>query len=196
MSTAVKTLSTTANFASRSLTPKVKNLRLRAATTADAEAIHALVVSHKEEGHLLPRELGELRMHADRFVVAENAGKLVACAELAPLSESVAEVRSLVVSRDYRGRGLAGQMVDELRIHGRAAGFDTLTAFTHDTRFFAREGFSVVPHIRVPEKVMRDCVSCPLFGNCDQYAMVLPLHDVVDMAAAPDAAVSAHSAAL
>jgi amino-acid N-acetyltransferase len=148
---------------------------IRAATAADARAIHALVAAHLDEGHLLPRHLRELRAHANRFVVGDIGGRLMACAELAPLSSTVAEVRSLVVARDIRGRGLASRLVSELRTCAQAVGFKTLTAFTHDTRFFERQGFSIVPHARVPEKIATDCVSCPLFQRCDQYAMVLPL---------------------
>lgn len=151
------------------------DLTIRAATTADADAIFALVSSHLDEGHLLPRELAELRIHAERFVVCDVAGRIAACAELAPLSATVAEVRSLVVSRDYRGVGLAQRLVGELQTRARTLGFNTLTAFAHDARFFVRQGFSIVPHVWLPEKIMTDCVDCPLFRKCEQFAVVLPL---------------------
>jgi len=153
----------------------VTDVIIRAATAADAEAIHALVTSHLDEGHLLPRALEELRAHAERFLVCDVAGDIIACAELAPLSPTVAEVRSLVVSRDFRGVRLAQRLVAELRARALTLGFDTLTAFTHDARFFVRQGFSIVPHVWVPEKIMTDCVGCPFFRKCEQFAVVLPL---------------------
>jgi amino-acid N-acetyltransferase len=151
---------------------------IRQATNDDAEALYALVTEHQKEGHLLPRALDELRLHADRFIVYDVAGTLMACAELAPLSRAVAEVRSLVVSKAFRGAGLAARLVRELRNRARLKGFETLSAFTHDARFFVRQGFSIVPRVWVPEKIMTDCHTCPLFRNCGQYAMVLPLHVV------------------
>jgi N-acetylglutamate synthase-like GNAT family acetyltransferase len=151
---------------------------MRHATAADAEALHALVSAHLKEGHLLPRELGEIRRHSDRFVVCEGNGDIKACAELAPLSSSVAEVRSLVVAGSFRRAGVAARLVDELRERARSHGFETLCAFTHDARFFVRQGFSIVPHLWVPEKISTDCVTCPLFRRCGQYAMVLPLHAI------------------
>jgi amino-acid N-acetyltransferase len=153
----------------------VTDLVVRPATMADAEAIHELVQSHLDEGHLLPRHLSELRTHAERFVVCDVAGQITACAELAPLSQAVAEVRSLVVSRDFRRVGLAARLVTELRARAKTLGFETLTAFTHDARFFVRQGFSIIPHVWIPEKIMTDCVGCPLFRHCEQYAVVLPL---------------------
>ena len=36
-------------------------------------------------------------------------------------------------------------------------------------------GFSIVPHLWLPEKIFTDCVKCPSFQRCGQYAMMLPL---------------------
>ena len=123
----------------------------RAATAADAAKLHALIHAHLEEGRLLPRSLEELRMHASRFVVVTFRGRIVGCAELAPLGERVAEVRSLVVDRCARSRGIGRQLVSELTVRGRTQGFETLCAFTHEAGFFERLGFANVPHSRVPE---------------------------------------------
>lgn len=149
---------------------------LRAAVAADAPALHALIAAHLEEGRLLPRTLGELADHAPRFVVAiQGDNNVVGCAELAPLSKAVAEVRSLVVSHDARQSGLGHRMVEELSRRARREGFARVCAFAHDARFFVRMGFSIVPHTWVPEKIAHDCHSCPLFRNCGQYAIVLDL---------------------
>jgi amino-acid N-acetyltransferase len=154
-------------------------ISLRAAVTADAPALHALIAAHLEEGKLLPRTLDELTVHAPRFVVAvetSSAGeRIVGCAELAPLSASVAEVRSLVVNKDVRRLGLGEQMVEALATRARREGYARLCAFAHEPAFFVRRGFSIVPHTWVPEKIAHDCNSCPLFRNCGQYAIVLDL---------------------
>jgi len=159
----------------RSLKSAQPQIVLRAAVSADAAALHALIASHLEEGRLLPRTLDELTIHAPRFVVAVAGGQIVGCAELAPLSPEVAEVRSLVVSRDARRLGVGVRMVEELAIRARREGYGRLTAFAHDPAFFVRRGFSIVPHTWVPEKIAHDCNACPLFRNCGQYAIVLEL---------------------
>lgn len=166
------------------------DLVLRPATASDAEALYELIHSHLDEGHLLPRDLDDLRRHASRFVVCDVGGAMRACAELLPLSSTVAEVRSLVVSRDFRRVGLAARLVGEMKDRARAAGFETLTAFTHDPRFFIRQNFSIVPHLRVPEKIAHTCLSCPLFRRCGQYAMLLPLEAVQHQVVRPAARVA------
>ena len=165
----------------RALKAAKPQIAIRPATAADAPALHALIAAHLEEGRLLPRTLDELGIHAPRFVIAVDTtsdGRVVGCAELAPLSQAVAEVRSLVVSRDARRHGLGIRMVEDLAARARRDGFTRLCAFAHDPAFFVRRGFSIVPHTWVPEKIAHDCNSCPLFRNCGQYAIVLELSNV------------------
>jgi amino-acid N-acetyltransferase len=79
---------------------------LRTAVPADAPAIHRLIADNLEIGHLLPRTLADVERSVPRFVVAATDGAVIGCAELAPLSSGVAEVRSLVVADGSRGRGI------------------------------------------------------------------------------------------
>lgn len=142
---------------------------------SDAPAIHGLIEDNLALGHLLPRSLDDVRSHAPRFIVAEAEGRVIACAELAPLSASVAEVRSLVVETAARGRQIGPTLVAELASGAIARGFSTLCAFTHDPSHFVRLGFSIVPHVWVPEKITHDCTVCPQFRRCGQYAVTLAL---------------------
>ena len=147
---------------------------VRSATTAEAPALYALINAHTEEGHLLRRELDELTSRAVRFVVAVSRGRIVGCAELAPLGRT-AEIRSLVVDRKARALGIGRALVNELQRRARVEGFEQLSAFTHDAGYFVRMGFSIVPHMWVPEKIALDCHSCAQFRRCGQHAVVLPL---------------------
>jgi amino-acid N-acetyltransferase len=151
------------------------NVTFRQAHALDAAAIHHLIVENLEAGHLLPRTLEDVTSCAARFLVAESDGVVIACAELAPLGGGVAEVRSLVVDEHARGRHIGPQLVEQLAANGAAKGFATLCAFTHEPSHFVRLGFTIVPHMWVPEKIAHDCTSCPLFRKCGQYAVTLAL---------------------
>ena len=155
--------------------PQSAPLAVRPATAADADAIHALIADHQEEGHLLPRDSGEILIHAHRFVVAVQGDQVLACADLAPLSRTVAEIRSLVVSRDARTNGTGRRIVDEIVRRATAAGFEKLCAFTHVPAYFVQLGFSIVPHVWLPEKIETTCRTCSQFRRCGQYAVMLPL---------------------
>ncbi|HET7219952.1 MAG TPA: GNAT family N-acetyltransferase [Vicinamibacterales bacterium] len=151
------------------------SVTLRTAGPSDAPAIHRLIADNLEVGHLLPRTLADVERCVARFVVAAIDDQVVGCAELAPLSGSVAEVRSLVVAEGSRGRRIGPSLVAQVATEGTARGFATLCAFTHEPAHFVRMGFTIVPHIWVPEKVAHDCTSCSLFRRCGQYAVMLPL---------------------
>jgi len=155
-------------------------VRLRSADAADAKKLHTIITANLEEGHLLPRTLSELAVRAGRFVVAMRGRKLIGCAELAPLSAQVAEVRSLAVDKDARGEHVGVMIVDELRRRARREGFEKLCAFTHVPSYFIHMGFSIVPHLWLTEKIYTDCVKCPHFRQCGQYAMVVPLDSAFD----------------
>jgi amino-acid N-acetyltransferase len=144
--------------------------------------LHALITANLEEGHLLPRTLDELRVHAERFTIVMRGKKLIGCAELAPLSAQVAEVRSLAVDARERDKGSGSMLVDDLRRRAHEDGYEKLSAFTHAPGYFSQMGFSIVPHLWVPEKVFTDCVKCPMFRRCGQYAMVAPLDTAVEQA--------------
>ena len=150
-------------------------ISLRTATPGDASAIDDLLDNHLAEGRLLPREIDEIRIHAHRFVVAVHDDEIVACAELAPLSRTVAEVRSMVVSREARALGVGRRIVNELVVRATASGFEKLCAFAHTPAYFVHLGFSIVPHEWVPEKIVTDCHSCSQVRRCGQYAVVRTL---------------------
>jgi amino-acid N-acetyltransferase len=166
-----------------------EDMVLRAATGADASAIYRLIADNLEAGHLLPRSIENIEEHAKGFVVAEISGQVVGCAELAPLSSGVAEVRSLVVDHAFRGRRLGGELVARIASDGVRGGFEMLCAFTHEPGHFVRLGFSIVPHVWVPEKIAHDCTGCALFRKCGQYAVTLPLRAGASVRPVPPAAV-------
>jgi amino-acid N-acetyltransferase len=161
----------------------------RQATAADAAAVHRLISDNLEAGHLLPRTMDDVVEHAPRFVVADREGRVIACAELAPLSATVAEVRSLVVDQHARGNHIGPRLVTELASGAVSRGFATLCAFTHQPSHFVKMGFTIVPHMWVPEKIAHDCTSCPLFRRCGQYAVTLPLRAGVQIRPEQPAAV-------
>jgi N-acetylglutamate synthase-like GNAT family acetyltransferase len=153
------------------------SLTVRTATPAQARRLFALISAHVDSGHLLPRSFEDIQARIPRFVVAMRGRRLAGCAELAALGPHVAEVRSLVVASGERGEGVGQTLVAELTRRARAEAFDKLCAFTHAPDFFARMGFSIVPHLWLPEKVVADCVACTYFRRCGQTAMEVALDD-------------------
>ncbi|MBA2355570.1 MAG: GNAT family N-acetyltransferase [Acidobacteria bacterium] len=149
--------------------------RIERGTADQAAAMHALITTNLDAGHLLPRSLDDLARHASRFLVLMAGDALIGCAELASLSGTVAEVRSLVIDAGHRGKRLGPALIEALGSTARREQFGTLCAFTHEPTHFVRLGFTIVPHTWLPEKIATDCYTCPKFRVCGQYAVALPL---------------------
>ena len=157
-----------------------RGIVFRTACVTDARAIHALIAANVAGGHLLSRALDEVAAHVTRFVVAVDGRKVVGCAELAPLGPRLAEVRSLAVHERARHQRIGTQLVTVLRRRAQHADYEQLCVLTHAPEYFARLGFSIVPHLWVQEKVFTDCVQCPQFRTCGRFAMVVALDATAD----------------
>ena len=87
----------------------------------------------------------------------------------------VAELRSLAVRDDYRGHGLGIQLIEAAKSEARRRGFRYLYSLVNDhaLRLFERGGFH--RSTRTPQKLLIDCVSCPLLERCVEVPVVADL---------------------
>jgi argininosuccinate synthase len=101
--------------------------------------------------------------------------RIVGCGSLVPMNTALVELRSLAVDENVRGGGIGQKMVTALIAEARQRQFSTIFALTRAVRFFERCGFAITPKENFPEKVWRDCVSCPMLENCDEVAVTIQL---------------------
>ncbi len=148
---------------------------IRPAGHPDTAAISRLVTANVGLGHLLPRTPEEVARHVSRFLVATLDETVLGCGELAPLSERLSEIRSLVVAVGSRGAGIGTAVLAALVARAHRQGVPRLCAFNHVPHPFVALGFSIVPHTWLPEKIMTDCQGCEWFRRCEQYAVVIEL---------------------
>ena len=90
----------------------------------------------------------------------------------------LAEVRSLAVDDEYRGRGIGRRLVEWCVDEAGRLQIRRLMSLTYEQAFFEKLGFEVVPKESLPLKVWSDCVRCPKRDGCDEIAMVRVLRDV------------------
>ncbi len=147
----------------------------RRARASDAAAIHALIAHYAAQGVLLPRTEAEVRARLRHFLVLEENQRVVACVALEPCRAGEAELRSLAVDPNVRGRGLGARMVQHALRLARRRKMARLFAVTHAPVFFAGQGFLATTRVAVPGKVARDCRHCPKASNCELSAVVITL---------------------
>ncbi len=145
---------------------------LRSADAADLASLLALINAYADRGLLLSRSEASLRARLGDFLVAEDAGELVACGALTTLGPGLGEVRSLAVREDQAGKGLGHRIVQQQLESARERGFAEVLALTRRVSFFEALGFEVTRRERFLDKLAADCSACPMNLCCDETAMV------------------------
>lgn len=148
---------------------------LRPAAIGDVPEIHHLLEQYAAQGNLLPRTMSELYRHLRDFFVVEIDGRVAACGALEIFTESLGEIRSLVVHDDHKRRGLGRLLVERLIEEARTIGLKRLMALTYVPGFFHKLGFRTVPKDTLPEKVWGICVKCYKYNHCDEVAVLIEL---------------------
>ncbi len=150
-------------------------MKARRARAADAEAIGRLILHYAEQGLLLPRSQSELREHVNHFLVLAEKGRILGCLSLEGYGADLAEIRSLAVDPDTRGRGLGARLVEFALTEARRRGIARVFAVTQAPEFFLRLGFSDVPRQSLDQKVERDCSACSKRRSCRLSAVIATL---------------------
>jgi putative acetyltransferase len=133
------------------------DISIREARDGDAAALSDLVASvfAEYEGVLFrPEEFPELDAVASHFAarggclfVAEMSGRIVASfGYVMTHEEGLAEILKVYLAREFRGRGIARDLMERVLDGARAAGAHALTLwsdvkFTDGHRFYERHGF-------------------------------------------------------
>jgi amino-acid N-acetyltransferase len=174
-------------------------MRARTARIGDAAAVHRVIAHYAGEGLLLPRTEGEIREHISRFLVLveKHSGeeKVLGCVALEPYGPDLSEIRSLAVAPDARGQGrnVGDRLMKAVLDTARRRKIARLFAVTHRPKFFSRYGFTPGPRQMVPEKIERDCVTCPKEHNCTlvaTVAVVCPERDLLPVLSGAEKALS------
>jgi len=145
----------------------------RKACISDIPKIHELVNTYAAQGEMLERSRSELYENMRDFFVVDRDGSILGCCALHINWEDLAEVRSLAVHQDLRGKGMGKALVLACLEEAKQLGVSRVYALTYRTGFFEGLGFRLVSKESLPHKVWGDCLKCPRFPNCDEDAVVM-----------------------
>jgi amino-acid N-acetyltransferase len=117
---------------------------VRAAGVADVRAIRDLVSPLADQRVLVAKEAVSYYESLQEFRVAEVDGRVVGCGALHVMWEDLAEIRTLAVCADFRGRGIGHRLLDRLVDDARALGINRLFCLTFEVEFFTHHQFAVI----------------------------------------------------
>jgi amino-acid N-acetyltransferase len=149
-------------------------MNIRKARLVDASEIFDLVNSLSGDGTLIKRVFPEICENIRDFTVAvSDTGVFLGCGALHLYGPHLAEVRSIVMRPAAKGKGAGGRILHALLEEAEEQGVQSVCLFTRIPDFFFKYGFRVVEdRTALPDKIFKDCQSCPRLHRCDEVAMV------------------------
>jgi amino-acid N-acetyltransferase len=148
-------------------------MQIRKARLQDATNVYELVNSLSTDGTLLRRVFAEICENIRDFTVVESEdGIFLGCGALHLYGPHLGEVRSIVVKPEAKSHGAGGKLLQALLDEAEENGLGCVCLFTRIPDFFFRHGFRVVEErAALPDKIYKDCQSCPRLYTCDEVAM-------------------------
>ncbi len=148
-------------------------VRIRKARLQDARNVFDLVNSLSGDGTLLRRSYAEICENIRDFTVAETEeGEFLGCGALHLYGPHLAEVRSIVMNPEAKGQGAGGKLLNALVAEAEEHAVVSVCLFTRIPSFFEHYGFRIADRDALPDKIYKDCQTCPRLYACDEVAMV------------------------
>jgi len=149
---------------------------IRQAKIAHVDQIQRLINQFADEGRLLVRSLSEIYDNLRDFYVYEGDDcQIKGVCALHISWEDLAEIRSLAVTTEIRGKEIGRQLIDTCLEEARQIGVKRVFLLTYIPAYFERAGFRAVDRSVLPHKIWGDCIRCIKFPECDEIAMILDL---------------------
>ncbi|CAA6811859.1 MAG: N-acetylglutamate synthase (EC [uncultured Sulfurovum sp.] len=154
-------------------------VKLVKATLNDIPSMQEMVVEEVKDGIILERNEDEVATNIRSYVLAKEDEKLLGYAALHIHSSRLAEIRSLIVAEESRGKKIGEQIVlfalEEARILNVG---EEVLVLTYLPDFFKKMNFIEIAKETIPEhKIWTDCIKCIHFPVCNEISLVYKLNN-------------------
>ena len=110
-------------------------------TMLDIPKMQELVATEVQNGVILYRDDDEIANTIRSYILAMDGDEILGFGAVHIYSASLAEIRSLVVSGEHRGKGVGFGIVENLEKEAKQLGVEKLLALTYQQAFFEKAGF-------------------------------------------------------
>ena len=145
----------------------------KTAKLKDIKAMQEMVADEVKKGIILPRSDSEIAQNIRSYTLALKDNKIVGYASLYIYSIELAEIRSLVVSKNLRANGIGSNLVKILLEEAKFQDIKKVFALTYADKFFKKLGFLEISKEELPDqKIWADCIKCKQFPGCHEIAVI------------------------
>ena len=133
----------------------------------------------KEEvlnGTILYRSDDEIATNIRSYTIALKNEKVIGYGALHIHTKTLAEIRSLIIEKKYRGIGIGRKIVKELLKEAKSLKLKDIFTLTYEKEFFEKLGFKEIHKESLPEqKIWADCIKCKHFPVCNEVSLIINL---------------------
>jgi amino-acid N-acetyltransferase len=152
------------------------NIELCKPNLTHISSMQEIVLDEIKEGVILPRDNNEVATNIRSYTIALKEEELVGYLALHIHTPILAEIRSLVVSKGFRGKSIGSKLVKQALIEAKELKIKSVFALTYKKSFFERLGFEEIEKSQLPEqKIWADCIKCKHFPVCDEVALSITI---------------------
>ncbi|MEA2049476.1 MAG: N-acetyltransferase [Campylobacterota bacterium] len=140
------------------------------------ESMQKLVEKDVENGNILDRNSYEMATTIRSYICARINNEIIGFVALHIHTDSLAEIRSLIIHEDYRSHGFAKLLISEAINDAKDLRLKKLLVLTYKKELFESFGFCEITKESIPEtKIWADCIKCKHFPVCDEVSLTLDI---------------------
>ncbi len=156
-------------------------MQLIKADIHDIPKMMELVAPEVKSGVILDRGADEIATNIRSYVLAKEDDELLGYAALHIHSPRLAEIRSLIVAEDHRGRNIGKKIVQYALDEAKKLGLQDVLVLTYLPEFFQKMGFVEIAKETIPEhKIWTDCIKCIHFPICNEASLMYTIDPKAD----------------
>jgi len=155
---------------------RMMKIEIIKAVLSDIPNMQKLVAPEVESGIILVRSDDEIATNIRSYILVKENNDLVGFCALHIHEPSLAEVRSLIVKEEYRGKKIGKMLISKAIDEARVLGLQKVLSLTYEQKFFEKLGFVEIPKESLPEhKIWADCIKCKHFPVCNEVSLIKTL---------------------
>ena len=132
-----------------------------------------LVDPYVEDGTILMRSSDEISTNIRSYMLAFDDDKLIGFTALHIHTNTLAEIRSLIVKEDFQAKGVGKELVSLALKESKVLGLKEVLVLTYKQAFFEKLGFVEILKESLPEhKIWADCIKCKHFPICNEVSLI------------------------
>jgi amino-acid N-acetyltransferase len=154
----------------------MENFELFKPNVLDIKDMQKLVSKDVQNGNILDRTPHEMATTIRSYIAVRDKEEIVAFVALHIHTVELAEIRSLIVKEEYRGKSIAKKLIQSCIDEAKSLNLKKLLVLTYKQQLFESFSFKVIEKESIPEtKIWADCIKCKHFPVCDEVSLILDI---------------------